>query len=62
MEDRFGNLDVGKEADFVAVAPTRAPALRAATGTREQTLFGLLMATRETAIAGTYVRGRRLGP
>ncbi|MEM6105204.1 hypothetical protein AAHS21_02915 [Mycobacterium sp. 050272] len=27
---------------------------------RDQTLFGLLMRTRETSIAGTYVQGRRL--
>ena len=72
MEDRFGNFDVGKEADFVVVDPTRTPALNAViahglrsadpTMARNQTLFGLLMRTRETSIAGTYVQGRRLQP
>ncbi len=72
MEDRFGNFDVGKEADFVVVDPNRTPALKAviargvrsddATMARDQTLFGLLMRTRETSIAGTYVQGRRLQP
>jgi guanine deaminase len=70
MEDRFGNFDVGKEADFVVVDPTRTPALKAVitqgvrsddpTMARDQTLFGLLMGTRETSIAETYVQGRRL--
>lgn len=72
MEDRFGNFDVGKEADFVVVDPTRTPALKAVITqgvrsadpimARDQTLFGLLMRTRETSIAETYVQGRRLQP
>jgi guanine deaminase len=70
MEERFGNFDVGKEADFVVIDPNRTPALRAVITegvrsddpamARAQTLFGLLMRTRETSIAGTYVQGRRL--
>ncbi len=70
MEDRFGNFDVGKEADFVVIDPTRTPTLKAViihgvrsddpTMARDQTLFGLLMRTRETSIAGTYVQGRKL--
>jgi guanine deaminase len=70
MEDRFGNFDVGKEADFVVIDPSRTPALNAVithgvrsddpTLARDQTLFGLLMKTRETSIADTYVQGRRL--
>ena len=66
------DFDVGKEADFVVIDPTRTPALNAvithgvrsddATMARDQTLFGLLMRTRETSIAGTYVQGRRLQP
>lgn len=72
MEERFGNFDVGKEADFVVIDPNRTPALRAVITqgvrsddprmARDQTLFGLLMRTRETSIAGTYVQGRRLQP
>jgi guanine deaminase len=72
MEDRFGNFDVGKEADFVVIDPPRTPALIAAithgvraadpTMARDQTLFALLMKTRETSIAETYVQGRLLQP
>jgi guanine deaminase len=72
MEDRFGNFDLGKEADFVVIDPNRTPALKSViaagvrsddpTMARDQTLFGLLMRTRETSIAGTYVQGRRLQP
>jgi guanine deaminase len=72
MEDRFGNFDVGKEADFVVIDPSRTPALNAVIshGVRsddpamahDQTLFALLMRARETSIAGTYVQGRRLQP
>lgn len=29
MEERFGNFDVGKEADFVVIDPNRTPSLRA---------------------------------
>ena len=70
MEDRIGNLDVGKEADFIVVDPGRWPPLANAItkGTRsddadlarDQTLFGLLMAMREPAVAQVYVRGRRI--
>lgn len=70
MEDRFGNFDVGKEADFVVVDPRRTPALEASLTygvrsddpamARDQTLFGLLMGMRETSIAQSYVQGRRL--
>jgi guanine deaminase len=70
MEDRFGNFDVGKEADFVVVDPDRWPALdtRLRYGVvadepglaRDQTLFALLMGMREPAIAEVYVRGRRI--
>lgn len=70
MENRFGNFDVGKEADFVVIDPSRTPALNASLTygarsadpamARDQTLFGLLMGIRETSIAETYVQGRRL--
>ena len=70
MEERFGNFDVGKEADFVVIDPSRTPALDASLTygirsddpviARDQTLFGLLMGIRETSIAGTYVQGRPL--
>lgn len=68
MEDRFGNFDAGKEADFLVVDPSRTPALAAMIdhGVRstdsesagEQTLFALLMGMRETSITEVHVRGR----
>lgn len=71
MEDRFGNFDVGKEADFVVVDPRRTPALDASLTydvrsadpamARDQTLFGLLMGIRETSIAQTYVARPAVG-
>jgi len=68
MEDRFGNFDVGKEADFVVIDTARTPSLhgRMTNGVRsadvalahDQTLFQLLMGIQETSIAEVYVRGR----
>lgn len=70
MESRFGNFDLGKEADFVVVDPAGTPALdgtlrhsvRAADPdlARDQTLFALLMGIRESSIAEVYVQGRRV--
>jgi guanine deaminase len=70
MENRFGNFDVGKEADFVVVDPSGTPALHATLINavraddpglaREQSLFALLMGIRESSIAEVYVRGRKL--
>ncbi|OFJ52302.1 amidohydrolase family protein [Mycolicibacterium grossiae] len=70
MEDRFGNFDLGKEADFVVVSPV--DALKAQLDNayrsddpvlaRDQTLFALLMGLRERSIAEVYVHGRRLTP
>lgn len=70
QEERFGNLDVGKEADFVVVDPSGTPQLASAlkygvrsqdpTRAREQTLFALLMGIRESSVAEVYVQGRRL--
>ena len=69
-EERFGNFDVGKEADFVVIEPDRWPPLahvldhgiRADDDEmgRDQTLFALLMGIREPAIAEVYVRGARV--
>ncbi|CAN5464679.1 amidohydrolase family protein [soil metagenome] len=70
MENRFGNFDIGKEADFVVIEPARTPALDAVLtyGVRdedpglacEQTLFALLMGIRETSISQVYVQGTRI--
>ena len=68
MEDRIGNLDQGKEADFIVVDPAGWPPLDAAIDkgirsddpimARDQTLFALLMTMREPAISAVYVQGR----
>jgi guanine deaminase len=70
MDDRIGNFDVGKEADFVVLEPHRwemygrtlenvvkpADPITA----RDANLFAVLMLAREPALTETYVRGRRL--
>lgn len=69
MENRFGNFDVGKEADFVVIDPAGTQQLDATLTkavrsedpglARDQTLFGLLMGIRESSVAEVYVQGRR---
>lgn len=71
-ESRFGNLDVGKEADFLVIEPHRWPPLERMLHNgvrdddperaRDQTLFALLMGMREPAIARVYVQGIELDP
>ena len=70
MEDRFGNLDVGKDADFLRIEPDRWEPLAEvlALGVRSddpdeataQLLFALLLGLREPAIAAVHVQGRRV--
>ncbi len=65
MEARVGNLDSGKEADFVVIDPRRQLMLAEVLAgiDREETdrlLFTLLMSMREEAVDQVYVRGRRL--
>ncbi|AND16656.1 guanine deaminase [Rathayibacter tritici] len=72
QEDRFGNFDLGKDADLVRIEPDRwepladvlAHGIRAddAAEATEQLLFALLMTLREPAIAAVHVRGRRAAP
>jgi guanine deaminase len=68
MEERFGNLDIGKDADFLRIEPARwepladvlAHGIRAdddGTATA-QLLFALLLGLREPAIAAVHVQGR----
>lgn len=69
-EDTFGNLDAGKDADFLIIDPDRWEPLADSLshGVRsddeqlaaEQTLFRLLMGLREPAISSVLVRGRDL--
>ncbi|MFT3832768.1 MAG: amidohydrolase family protein [Micropruina sp.] len=70
QQDRFGNFDLGKEADFVTIEPDRdehlAVALAGAGHDPDphralyQVLFTLLMGLREAAITAVHVRGRRV--
>ncbi len=70
MEDRIGNFDPGREADMVVIDPA---AWEPLANTLEwgltpedpqkrshARLFTVLMASNETALTGTWVRGRRL--
>ncbi|HAN26094.1 MAG: guanine deaminase [Microbacterium sp.] len=65
QEHVFGNLDAGKEADFVVVRPQDQPgfadvlAHSGEPGTSAH-LFTLLLGMREQAVAQVYVRGRRV--
>lgn len=63
IEERVGNLDAGKEADFLVLDPQRQPLLpellaRIDPADTDRLLFTLLMGMREDAIASVYVRGR----
>jgi len=70
MEARFGNFDVGKDADFLLIEPDRWEPLASvlergiraddAEMATDQTLFALLLALRQPAITGVFVRGRRV--
>ncbi|WP_304116416.1 guanine deaminase [Mycolicibacterium bacteremicum] len=65
MEERVGNLDVGKEADFVVIDPRRQPMLPAVLASIDpddshRLLFTLLMSMRAEAVDQVFVRGRRL--
>ncbi|HWI30931.1 MAG TPA: amidohydrolase family protein [Microbacterium sp.] len=65
QEALIGNLDVGKEADFVIVDAAAQPGFgeslaAAAERGAESHLFTLLMGMREPAVIGVYVRGRRV--
>ncbi|MGU3435688.1 guanine deaminase [Actinomycetes bacterium M1A6_2h] len=70
MEERFGNFDVGKDADFLVIDPSAWQPLHDALShghfsddpvlARDQRLFTLLMTMREPAIAEVHVRGRKV--
>jgi len=69
-EDTFGNLEMGKDADFLIIDPDRWEPLADSLShgvqsddeqlAAEQTLFRLLMGLREPAISSVLVRGRDL--
>jgi guanine deaminase len=70
LEDRIGNFDPGREADFVVIDPSGyeplANSLEWGLAAEEKVtrrhgrLFTLLMASHESALAETWVRGRKL--
>lgn len=65
IQDRIGNLDAGKEADFVVIEPDRQVMLpevlaRIDSEDTDRLLFTLLMSMREDAVDQVYVRGRLL--
>lgn len=65
QEDTFGNLDVGKEADFVVVDPSAQPGFAEVLAAAVERgipshLFTLLMGMREPAVREVYVRGVRV--
>ncbi|MFE1646339.1 amidohydrolase family protein [Microbacterium sp. P01] len=65
QEEVFGNLDAGKEADFVVIEPgAQAGFEQTLHLAREQgpaaELFTLLMGMREASVVEVYVRGRRV--
>ncbi len=72
QQDRFGNFDLGKEADFVTIEPDRdehlALALAGAGNDPDphralyQLLFTVLMGLREAAITAVHVQGRPVVP
>ncbi|MHA0289291.1 guanine deaminase [Mycobacterium sp. C3-094] len=68
IEDRVGNLDAGKQADFLVIDPQRQPLLPELLErvvpedpeNADRLLFTLLLGLREAAIAQVYVQGRKL--
>jgi guanine deaminase len=62
LDDRIGNLAVGKEADFAVIDPAATPLLaRRFAHARDlaERLFVLMMLADDRAVAATYVLGRR---
>ena len=63
LDDKIGNFEPGKEADFVVLDPAAAPATAARAGDAadiSESLFALLMLGDERNIAATYVAGNRI--
>lgn len=65
QEETFGNLDAGKDADFVIIDPSAQPGFEetlrfAADHSAEAHLFTLLMGMRDGVVSQVFVRGRRV--
>lgn len=64
MQDQVGNLRPGMEADLIALDPAATRILAARSARAESIadlLFALMILGDERAVAGVYVRGRRVG-
>ncbi len=64
MDTQIGNLRPGMEADLIALDPAATKLLAARTARASSladVLFALMILGDERAVAGTYVRGRRVG-
>jgi guanine deaminase len=62
LDDRIGNFDVGKEADFVVLDPTATPLLArrmARTTTLEERLFAFMILGDDRAVYATHILGGR---
>src|SRR6202041_3604136 len=61
LDDRIGSVEIGKEADLIALDPRATPALahrmETASGDLEVELFALLMLGDDRALRQTYVAG-----
>ncbi len=61
LDDRIGNFDAGKEADFVVLDPAATPLLErrlARTDTLAEKLFALIMLGDDRAVYATHILGR----
>jgi guanine deaminase len=61
LDDRIGSVEIGKEADLVALDPRATPALAhrmEAAGNLEVELFALLMLGDDRVVRQTYVAGK----
>lgn len=63
LEDKLGNLEKGKEADFLVLDPKATPFLQARienTNSIEEVLFALMMIADPSIIQDTYIMGQRV--
>ena len=61
LQDAIGNLQPGKEADFVVIDPQASAVTARRAGTAsciEELLFSLIFLADDRNVAGTYVNGR----
>lgn len=62
LDDKIGNFNIGKEADFAVLDPAATPLIKRrmrTTKTLDERLFALLMLADDRAIYATYIMGKR---